>query len=282
MSDKINFAEITRKASRTFYLSSLLFPRKVRNDIFILYSFVRTMDDLIDTSPPDIMTYQNYRQQTLNSLSGIKSENTLIEEFVIMTKRKEIPKEWIFAFFGSLEIDEKNKSYKNFEELKKFIYGVAEVIGLMIAKIINLPKKSYPMARSLGESMQLINILRDIDEDLLLGRVYLPQDEMKRFHIKNLFHKDKTNQLGLKEIIKFQICRINLLQKKAVSGFKYIPSEYLVAIKTASDIYFLISQKINHNPLFVMKKRVKPSLWEVISIMLKNFIVIKLVKKKYE
>jgi len=282
MVQSTDYAKITKKASRTFYLSSLLFPKKIRSDVFILYSYVRKMDDLIDSSPPDYSLYQTYKKLTLTALQGIKSGVPLIEEFASLMKRKKLPEKWLFSFFNSLELDYKTKQYVHFKDLEEFIYGVAEVIGLMMAQVMDLPIKSHVTARALGKSMQLINILRDISEDKKMGRIYLPQDELKRFEITRIppiSSKEKTQFI---KFIQFQFERIHSIQNEAEKGFRYIPNSSLMAVKTASDIYYSLGKKIVKNPLIIFEKKVRPSLMFILFLIIRNYIQVQWGKYHYE
>ena len=282
MTQSPEYAEITKKASRTFYLSSLLFPKNIRNDVFVLYSYVRKMDDLIDSIPPDYSAYQQYKALTLTSLHGIESGVQLIEEFTSLIIRKNIPVTWLHSFFYSLELDYKTREYAHFKELELFVYGVAEVIGLMMSQVMNLPEKSHPTARALGKSMQLINILRDIAEDKELGRIYLPQDELERFGITHLPPNNSKEKEQFIRFIQFQFERVRRIQNEAEKGFRYIPKSSLIAIKTASDIYYSIGKTIASNPLLIFKKKVRPPLMYILFLIIRNYIQVQWGKQYHE
>jgi 15-cis-phytoene synthase len=268
------FAEITKKSSKTFYLSGLFFPVDIRNDIFIFYSFVRTADDYIDSKPPQINKYNDYKIKFRNSIKGIKTGNIIIDSFSKLMTKKKIDMVWIDSFFQSLEIDSRTSQYESIEQLNKFIYGVAEIIGLVMARIMMLPEKSYRYARLLGNTMQLVNIIRDIDEDYKLKRVYLPQDELKKYGLpKYIDYKIAIeNKSNFFDFINFQTSRIkhNLVISK--QGVLYIPKKYRLPIMTSIDLYNWTINKINSNPLIIFKKKVKPPVVIIIFMLIKNLI----------
>ncbi len=268
------FEQITKKASKTFYAATLLFPKQVKNDVFILYAFLRTADDLVDANPPKIKEFSLFKKMTYERLDGNNVSNIIINTFGDLVERKKIDHQLITDFFNSLEIDLNKSSYKNFEELLTFTYGVAEVVGLLMAQVMNLPKKSYTSARKLGLAMQLVNILRDIDEDRLLKRVYIPQEELKKFNLKKALTNSHAleKQIAFKQLMTLQINRIFKTFADAKKGFKYIPREYLIAIMSATDIYCHIAKKINEDPFIIFKKKVRPSRLFTTYTIVKNLI----------
>jgi phytoene synthase len=120
--------------------------------------------------------------------------------------------------------------------------------------------------------MQLINFIRDIQEDRLLGRVYMPQEDIKKFGISSqdeLF----TNEEKFSKLLKFEIERYFSIQKQAERGYKYIPYAYRIPIKTASDMYNWTAREIYKNPSIVFKK-VKPHPFRVILQFIKNSVIV--------
>ncbi len=268
------FAEITKNASKTFYSASLLFPKKIREDVFILYSFVRIADDLIDSNPPKIKEFEEYRLRAKKAFEGKKVDSIFIETFADLAQRKNIPYSLINDFFVAQRTDATKKNYKSYEELLKFVYGVAEVIGLLMAHVMDLPKKSYPSARILGRAMQLVNILRDIEEDSRLGRVYIPQDELQSFNIPNTITFDiaekKTRQFN--SLIQYQCERIFQLLDEAKKGFHFIPKPLRLPIQISTDLYINTTKKIYDKPSVIFEKKVKPSKINIFTSILINYL----------
>jgi phytoene synthase len=136
---------------------------------------------------------------------------------------------------------------------------------------MDLPVESYTAARYLGRARQYVNFIQDISEDLQLGRIYFPQDEMEEFGIKNL--KEETNRSNPENYVDFlkkQLQTYYRWQDKAVEGFRYIPHRYLIPIKTASDMYMWTAKQIEKDPFLVYKKKVKPSIPKIVSNIFSN------------
>jgi len=271
MSENI-FAQTTRKASTTFYLASLLFPPDIRNDVFILYSFVRIADDFIDQDHSDMQSFLKYRQMTKNAFLKKPVENEFIQAFAQLVERKKINKEYVEEFFRIQMQDSIKKTYKNFEELEEFLYGVAEVIGLMMSQIMELKKEAYDSARKLGRAMQLLNIIRDISEDADLGRTYIPETDLIKFGINGQIIK-QINRQKMTGLIRFELDRINDLIKQAQAGFCYIPNKYLLPVAVSADLYRQILRIIYSDPMIVFDKKVKPAKLRIIFTIIRHLIM---------
>ena len=257
MPNRSIYAEITRKASKTFYAATNLFPKNLREDIFILYSFVRTADDLIDSNPPKIDEYNRYKKNSFDSLQGIDMRDPLITAFTDLVRRKNLDKKLIADFFHSQELDFKTHTYATHRDLKKFIYGVAEVIGLFMAQLMELPKDAYASAQDLGYAMQLINILRDIIEDHSLGRLYIPLEDLRQFHLSPPLNRENiiANKKNFIKLMRYEIDIVRSYLRKAKKGYKYIPKRYLFGIKTAADLYSSTADSLYKNPFQILKKK---------------------------
>ncbi len=263
--------DIFRKASKTYFYSSLFFPKKIRDDIFVLYGFARTADNLVDTMPQQKLKFKSFVKKFRKAYLGSKEPDIIISSFVEMIKRNDIQISWVNSFLTAMESDLTKTKYSSVRELEKYIYGSASVIGLMITKILNLPKESYPAAKMLGRSMQFSNFIRDIQEDNELGRCYFPQNELKKYNLDSLHYNEVSlKKEDFKSFINFQIKRYLLWQEEAESGFKYLPRKYRIAIKTASDMYKQTQIIIQKDPEIIFRKKVKPTAYKVLLTGVKN------------
>lgn len=277
---------IFKNSSTTYYYSSLFFPKKTWEEVADLYAFVRIADNFVDELPQDSKGLDKYINDFELAQNGkeIRSiYSNYILNFAKLSKDRKFDKEWINAFFYSMKSDiVKNKEwiiYKKNKELEKYIYGSAETIGLMMAKILELDKKSYKYAQMLGSAMQHINFIRDIKEDCALKRQYLPQENFKKFNLQNLCQLSLKSEVNKQNFINFihnEISIYNVKQKFAEEGYKFIPYRYLLPIKTASDLYKWTAKIIYNNPNIVFVKKVKPSKFMVLITLIKNiFLCIK-------
>lgn len=248
---------IFQKGSTTFFYSSLFFPPDVRSDVFTLYSFVRVADDFIDTVPQRAEDFHRFREDYNNTLNGKSADSPIIDEFVRLMLRKEFNPQWVESFLDAMEMDLTKKTYSSIEEIKHYMYGSAEVIGLFMSRILGLPPEAHYHARMQGRAMQYINFIRDIEEDRQLGRNYLPLNGsgLTRLDLEHALSEWDT----FLQFVQVNIDRYRKWQRQASEGFRYIPPRYLIPIKTASDLYEWTAKKIEKEPLIVFYKKVKPS-----------------------
>jgi phytoene synthase len=270
--DKNVFEKITKEHSTTFYYASLLFPKKIRNDVFILYTFLRRFDNVVDETN-DKKEFIRLKNLLLASLKEKKpSGDLIIDTFVRLFYQYHFKIDYLDAFFYSLEKDlKKPLEIKREKELIQYAYGVAGVVGLMMAKIMRLPQSLYPAAKEFGELMQIVNILRDIREDFFNQRVYIPKEEIEKYQMQSIDEYQQKPE-NFVQLIRSQIEKLKIRFDILKSSIELIPSQYRRSIKISYEIYLKILKKIEEDPLRVWRERVRVSKFELGLIILKNLI----------
>lgn len=257
---------IFKKGSRTYFYSSLFFPPAIRDDVFRLYAFVRKADDFVDSTPQQSSEFYAFKEKYENALDGIPSGDIVIDEFTKISLRKNFDSNWVEAFLWSMESDLYINRYDTEDALRVYLYGSAEVVGLMMAKIMDLPEEAYPSARALGRAMQYANFIRDISEDLELGRIYFPMPELYERGLTGLEYEQVSEKPeAFKDLIYTQLDRFTEWQAEAEAGFSFIPRRYRIPIKTASEMYKWTAKVIRRNPMIVYDVKVKPSIPRIVS-----------------
>lgn len=253
------FSSVFRRGSKTYYTSSFFFPENVKDDIYTFYAFVRIADDYVDSIPQKKKEFRKFVNTFKSAWNGKITGNLVIDEFVALIHRKGIPKADIMAFITAMESDLSVKRYPTLQDLETYTYGSAEVIGLIMAKLLNLSKDSRTNARLLGKSMQFLNFIRDIEEDNRLGRIYFPRSDMRKFKLQSLdYTYIQSHPDQFKKFMQFQLNRYAKWQNKAELGFCFIPRRYRIAIQTASEMYKWTARIIAHDPFVIYRKKVKP------------------------
>ena len=267
------FFSIFRKGSRTYFYSSLFFPMHIRREVFILYGFVRKTDNYVDVIPQDRSGFYQFKEKYYQAKQGKETGDIVIDSFVRLAEKKGFQDEWIEAFLHSMELDLTKKRYETLDEVLEYIYGSAEVIGLMMAKIIGLPKEAFEHAKYLGRAMQYINFIRDIAEDLDLGRVYFPQTDLRKHGLENLTPEHvKEHPDRFMTFLQTQLDRYCHWQEQAEEGYRFIPKRYLISIKTASEMYHWTAEQIAHHPFIVYDMKVKPMISKIILTVIFNLV----------
>ena len=173
---------------RTFFLATRLLAPQQRPAVHALYGFARRADDIIDDFDQTLQTaeradrLQSLATQLFNRLAGATDDGDLSLAAVVHTARTYgIAWELFDDFLGSMRMDLTTTDYPDRAALDQYMYGSAEVIGLQLLPVLGTicaPEEAAPYAAALGKAFQLTNFLRDIDEDLQRGRIYLPADEL--------------------------------------------------------------------------------------------------------
>lgn len=264
--------DIFRKGSRTYYNSTRFFPPKVRRDVYALYAFVRKADNFVDSVPQEVEGFRRFR--------GDYEEGTLEDPvnrvFSSLVERKGINRDWVRAFLDAMEMDTKKRVYYTMEELLEYMYGSAEVVGLMMAKVLDLPEESFHYARLLGRSMQYLNFIRDVREDIQLGRQYLPLDRLREHGLEDLTEQSMRANLGkFSAFMREQVLQYLEWQSEAEKGYSFIPPVYLIPIKTASDMYKWTARRIYRDPSIVHRVKVKPTRTRILMKGIMNMVALK-------
>lgn len=275
---------IFKNGSTTYYWSSRFFPKGVRDDVFKLYSFVRVVDDFVDQVPSDVKNFEyiERRWQTIKQdltlqkvaapLDDSVSERVLANIAYIVHRHKCDPA-WVDAFLKSMRWDVQKHEYRALKDTIDYMYGSAEVIGLFMARILNLPEEALEAARLQGRAMQYINFLRDIAEDNELGRCYFPSSEYKKYGLKNLTEQEAREKPKMfADFMHSQLLRYATWQTDANEGFLFIPKRLRVPLQTAVDMYNWTAQELKNNPLVVFEKKVKPRKRQVVRVAVKRSI----------
>lgn len=267
--------KLFRNASTTYYFSSRFFPKGVRDDVFKLYSFVRVVDDYVDQVPSDIESFKYIVRRWQSTRKGgdygrFKPVDDSLNERVLgnicyIVHRFDCDPAWIDDFLRSMAMDIRKRRYQTIRDTMEYMYGSAEVIGLLMAKVLRLPNAATHFSTLQGRAMQYINFLRDIQEDAELGRSYFPSSELKKFGLERLNETAALkNPEAFKKFMRFQIKRYQAWQDEASKGFEFVPRRMRVAIRTAADMYAWTAKRIEKDPFVVFEKKVKPKKGRVV------------------
>ena len=228
---------VIKRYSTSFYFSSSLLSKSIRQDIFNIYGFVRLADEIVDTFHefPKKELLMEFENELWRSIDNKISLNPILNSFQNTVNKYSIPKDLINSFLDSMKMDLNKKQYNTIEEYKKYIYGSADVVGLMCLKVfVKGSEKLYtelsPFAISLGSAFQKVNFLRDIKDDSdILNRVYFPNVDMNDF-----------NEKAKKEII----LEIENDFKNAVKGIVKLPKNSKFAVYIAYRYYNKLLKKL--------------------------------------
>lgn len=178
----------TTEYSTSFSKAVSRLDHSIQDDIYAIYGFVRIADEIVDTfhDHPKRVMLADFREQAYQSIEQKISTNPILNSFQLVVNRYNIPHELIESFLESMRMDLEQLEH-NEESYKQYIYGSAEVVGLMCLKVFcNGNQQLYDElthpARSLGEAFQKVNFLRDLKSDFEeRGRIYFPSVDFENF-----------------------------------------------------------------------------------------------------
>lgn len=218
----------TRLHAKSFYFSSFLLPKPKRLAAYAVYTFCRYADNLVDHSVEYSKDDIELKYAELyNYLDDVYSGKHLHETaFVDTLKKFRIPKHYFTDLIEGVMMDLTKKRYANFMELDTYCYKVASVVGLMMSEIFGYSSRAaLPYAVYLGKSMQLTNILRDVHEDYCMNRIYLPQDELACFDLKDEDIGNKVMDERFTTMMKFNVDRNKAFYELACRGIPYLSND---------------------------------------------------------
>ncbi|HEY2744813.1 MAG TPA: phytoene/squalene synthase family protein [Polyangia bacterium] len=165
-----------QRHSKSFFLSSLLLPARVRQASWALYAFCRRADDAVDEEQAGGMArVESLRRRLDGVYAGRAADDAIDRAFSAVVERYRIPRALPEALLAGMEMDARGARYGSDEELLVYCFRVAATVGLMMTRVMGASDDiAYLRAADLGVAMQLTNIARDVGEDERRGRVYLP------------------------------------------------------------------------------------------------------------
>ena len=259
--------------AKTFNFASLFFKKNLREDIKVLYSFCRYIDDLGDDS--SIKKKHAIKQLNVIKKSIIlnKSNDTIIKKFQILMGKYFIPVNIPLFLISAIKDDLGEIDFKNYSQLITYSFKVAGTVGLMMCKIMktNSPKLNL-RGIQLGIAMQMTNICRDIKEDLERGRIYIPKTHRTVINkgCKEILHNKILRKKMSKDIEKL-IDSSNKIYSNAWNGILDLPLKFSIPIAIASELYKEIGEKIKKDSYQIWERRVYVNLFEKILISIKTF-----------
>lgn len=250
---------VTRQNSKSFYLASALLPRAKRRAVRVLYAFCRFTDDLVDESSAEA-TEQLAAWRARALAPPPAGADVLLQAWHDVRVRHRIPVTYVRHLLDGIGLDLIQSRYATFDELARYCYGVASTVGLMAMHIIGFKDKSaLPYAVKLGVALQLTNILRDVGEDFRQGRIYLPQEDLRRFgYGENDLARGVIDE-RFRSLMDFELGRTRQLYAEAWDGIRLLSPDGQLAIAAAADLYRAILRTIEQNGYDVFNRRAQLS-----------------------
>jgi phytoene synthase len=266
--------EILRRHGKTFHMMAVLLGQERGNAIAALYGFARVADDAVDEPGPGdtpelIRERLRWMQGELRRAVAGESEAPRFAVLGEAVRRYGVPLQPFDDLVAGLEMDLDRVRYRTFADLDLYCYRVAGTVGLMITPVAGYAPGTPALehARTLGTAMQLTNILRDVGEDLLRGRVYLPEEDLARFGLAEEDLRARAHPDRFRQLVEFEIERARRLYAEGLALVPLLTSARgRGAFQFAVDAYSAILEKIRANGFDVFGRRAHLTMSEKLAL----------------
>ncbi len=255
--------DVTARHSRSFYLASSLLPQHKRQAVRALYAFCRVTDDIVDEGTTNTEeALASWRRQ--NALATKPAEdNPVAVAWADTQLRYRIPHRYAEQLIDGVGRDLRQTRYNTFADLATYAYGVASTVGLMSMHIIGFTGlEAIPYAVKLGVALQITNVLRDVGEDLQVGRIYLPAEELEAYGLSEADLATGKVDDRWRAFMRFQIARNRQLYREAWPGIAMLDPDGRFSIAAAAQLYQAILKNIEANDYDVFNRRAYVSSWD--------------------
>jgi 15-cis-phytoene synthase len=251
-----------RRHGTTYYWATRALPRIKQHHVHALYGLCRYADEIVDSFDEDTpvalraTALADLRAELERGLVEHRSDHPVLKAVVHTAIAFDLDASLFHRFFDAMAMDLDQDRYETYDDLLGYMDGSAAVIGEMMLPILEPldPVAALPGARDLGLAFQLTNFLRDVGEDLDRGRVYLPQEDLRRFGV-DPWQRQVTP--AWRELCRFEIQRIEGLYSSADDGITHLPARSAAGIRAARVLYAEILDRIVANDYDVFGQRAR-------------------------
>jgi phytoene synthase len=255
--------EVARSRARNFYYSFVVLPREKRRAFCTVYAFMRCCDDISDGSDSledKRRKLASWRAQLNADANDGANISPILPAFHDTMQKFSIPADYFHWIIDGVEMDLSINHYETFEDLYKYCFNVASAVGLVCLQIFGYTdERAKKPAEHCGIAFQLTNILRDIKEDAGLGRIYLPAEDLAKFHYSADELRRGIVDARFKELMAYETDRARHYYQQARSLLPLINAESRPALWAMMEIYGRLLQKISRRGFDVFSSAIRLS-----------------------
>jgi phytoene synthase len=256
---------IARTRAKNFYYSFLLLSNEQKDSMCAIYAFMRYCDDISEGEAASSEAINQWRADLDRALTGQYPPNPLWPAFHDTVKRYRIPHKYFLEMIDGVSGDLNPREIQTFDELYRYCYQVASVVGLTIIHIFGFDNpEALALAEKCGIAFQLTNILRDVREDRENHRIYIPSEDIQRFSA-NLAQYDSN----FVELMRFEAGRARQYYDESYPLIGLVHKNSRRSLWALIEIYRRLLIRIEQSNFDVLHRRIRVPTWEKLSILAK-------------
>jgi 15-cis-phytoene synthase len=254
---------LARTRARNFYYSFLLLSREQRDSMCAIYAFMRYCDDISEGEGASREAIERWRSDLSLALRGDYPDNPLWPAFHDTVERYRIPHNYFQEMIDGVSSDLQPRQIETFDELYRYCYQVASVVGLTIIHIFGFDSAdALLLAEKCGIAFQLTNILRDVREDSENQRVYLPAEDIRRFNADLSKHNEK-----FVDLMRFEAARAKAYYEESCPLIGLVHRNSRRSLWALIEIYRRLLSRIEQSNFEVLSRRIRLSTREKLQIL---------------
>lgn len=247
------------RSGSSFYYAFLFLPPERRKAITALYAFCREVDDVVDEVSEESVARMKlvwWRTQVDLLFKG-EAQHPVMQALKPHLSNYDLQAEHMLAVIDGMEMDLEKSRYATWEELRQYSWHVASVVGLMSARIFGQTQtQTSDYAEKLGLAFQLTNIIRDVGDDARRGRIYLPQEDLDHFNVRNTEILDHQHSDRFEALMQFQTERANALYQEALAALPEADRRAQRPGLLMAAIYHALLDEISRDRWQVLEQRI--------------------------
>ena len=254
-------SRLTRRSRSNFYYAFLAMPRPRREALYAVYAFCRTVDDIADDAGGDLAARRQglaeWRDDVRRCYERIEPRHPIARRLAVAVSRYPIPRDALDAIVDGVEMDLDRATYETAADLYPYCYRVASAVGLCCIEIFGYTDpRARDYAVNLGVALQLTNIIRDVGADARVGRIYIPQEDLKAFGVTEDDLRAGRHSGSFVALMKHQAARARDYYRRAGDAFPPADARSLVPAEIMGRIYHALLEQIEARAFRVFGDRV--------------------------
>jgi phytoene synthase len=263
---------IAHRHGANFSVGFRFLPKRKRDAVYAAYAFCRWADDIADEPGENRAQRLDEWELELDACYAGQPTHPITIALADALRHFSIPKSAFVALINGCRQDIVKTRYETFDELLRYCELVAASISDISLAIFGYrTPAALEYGRNLSTALQLTNVTRDVGDDLARDRVYIPQEELRRFGVteQDLFERGGSNK-DVRALIEYQINRAESYFKAAEPLLKELPFDARFPVLLMGGVYATVLRRLRPDPLIVLRERLSLSTVEKISVVLKR------------